>query len=330
MTNENKPKSNRLISIVIPVLNEQENINSTFERLQQLLTTLPNYKFEIIFTDNASTDDSFLCLEALQKKYPTLVRVFRFSKNFGYQASILTGYKKARGDAIVQLDCDLQDPPEMISDFLKLWENGYEVVYGVRTKRDENWLMEKTRKLFYRIANFLSEEPLPLDVGDFRLIDRKIMEALEHFHDAQPYLRGAISQMGFKQIGVKYERHRRERGKSNFSLFSLTSLALDGILNHSIMPLRMASLIGMVVFPLSIITFFGYLIAKLVLAGTIPHGFTTLVLMLIISIGLNSLLLGIIGEYMGRIYKQVKPKPLTIISHQCDKYDKKESNIISP
>ena len=326
---KNKNASKKLISIVIPVLNEEDNINHTFNQLQKIFVTLENYSLEVVFTDNASSDNSFATLQSLQQKYPDIVRVFRFSKNFGYQASILTGYKKARGDAIIQLDCDLQDPPEMIVDFLKLWENGNDVVYGIRTKRDENWLIEKTRKLFYRIANFLSEEPLPLDVGDFRLIDRKIMDALEHFHDAQPYLRGAIAQMGFKQIGIEYERHRRLRGRSNFSIFSLTSLALDGILNHSIMPLRIASIIGITVFPLSICVFLGYFIAKIVSSGTFPDGFATIVLMLIVSIGLNALLLGIIGEYMGRIYKQVKNKPLTIIEKKCDKYDHKDENIIS-
>ncbi|MBX2811305.1 MAG: glycosyltransferase [Myxococcales bacterium] len=321
------PKPKKLISICIPVLNEEDTLDTLYETLEILLAQHEaKYEFELIFTDNHSTDQTFEKLHILAQKDPR-VRVFRFSRNFGYQRSILTAYLKSRGDAVVQLDCDLQDPPELIFEFLTKWEEGYDVVYGIRKKRDEHFLMETIRKVFYRLANFLSEDPLPVDAGDFRLADRKIVRTLGLMNDSQPYLRGAISAMGFSQLGIPYERRNREAGTSKFSVKDLFGLALDGILNHSTVPLRVATFIGMFV---AACTLFGvgvFVVAKVAAGATWPAGFATLATLILASMSLNALFLGIIGEYLGRIYKQVKRGPLTVIEASIDSSDDRTKDL---
>ena len=308
---------NRLISIVVPVFNESANVELVYERVRAVFDTLAEYDYEIVFTDNHSSDDTFARIARLAENDPA-VRAFRFSRNFGFQRSILEGFRRARGDAAVQLDADLQDPPELIPEFLRLWRTGFDVVYGVRESRPEaahiNWL----RKVFYRTADLLSEDPLPLDAGDFRLIDRKVLDVLCEMHDAQPYLRGAIAAMGFEQTGVPYARSSRTQGESKFSANDLLALSLDGILNHSILPLRLATYTGLAV---SVVTFIGlgvFIVGRFAFGQAWPPGFATTTTLILLSLSLNALFLGIIGEYLGRIYKQVKHGPNTIIERSID------------
>lgn len=309
-----------LISIAVPVLNEAENVEHAYTRVRSVFDSLaPRYEFEIVFTDNHSDDDTFERIQAIAERDPR-VRAFRFSRNFGFQRSILAGYRRARGAAAVQLDCDLQDPPELIPRFIELWEQGHHVVYGVRETRKEAARLTFARKSFYRLANMLAEDPLPLDAGDFRLIDRRVLDVLCASNDAQPYLRGAIAAMGFKQIGVPYERERREHGESKFSFGSMLALSLDGILNHSIVPLRLATYTGLVV---SLLTFLGtivFSVGRFVLGQSWPAGFATTTILITLSLSLNALFLGIIGEYLGRIYKQVKHGPNVIVERAIDPY----------
>lgn len=312
--NQNK----KLISLIIPVFNEEENIFPLYEAVLPIIDDCKDqYNFELIFTDNHSTDSTFEKLTKL-RDVDQRVRVFRFSRNFGYQKSILTGYLKARGDALIQLDCDLQDPPELIPEFLKHWEDGCSVVYGVRRSRRESAILHFARKLFYRLANYLSEDDLPVDVGDFRLIDKKVVDVLRQVDDAQPYLRGMIAAMGFKQFGIIYDRRGRERGQSNFRFKDLVGLALDGILNHSIVPLRLATFFGIGVTLLTLLAIFGYVVGKLMFGFNWPAGFTTLTVLVLAGISVNALFLGIIGEYLGRIFQQVKKRPLVIIDSALD------------
>ncbi len=312
----------KLISIVVPVFNEEENIFPLYEALKPVIESCSvKYDFEFVFTDNHSTDSTYtklLSLAALDSR----VRIFRFSRNFGYQKSILTGYFKANGNALIQFDCDLQDPPELIPQFIAQWESGCDVVYGIRRTRKESRLINLLRKSFYRLANWLSEDDLPVDVGDFRLIDQKIVAVLKQTDDAQPYLRGMISAMGFKQSGIPYERAERLRGQSNFKFKDLVSLAMDGILNHSIVPLRVASYCGVIISGLTIFAIIIYSISRVFLHVTWPAGFTTLAVLILFGISLNALFLGIIGEYLGRIYQQVKKKPLVIIERTVDRSSK--------
>ncbi len=301
------------ISIIIPVLNEENNISDAYNRLINILNKVKKkYSYEILFNDNNSSDNSFNILKKIAS-IDKNVKVLKFSRNFGYQQSILTGYKNASGDVVVQLDCDMQDPPELILKFLNNYEQGYDVVYGVRASRKENFIINFLRNIFYWFIDSLSEDHLPRNAGDFRLISKKVIHEIIKINDPQPYIRGSIAAMGFNQIGIQYDRDARTKGKSKFSMGNMISLALDGILNHSIIPLRIASYTGFFVTVISIVLVIVYFIGKLIYGPLWNAGFATTTILILISIGLNGLFLGIIGEYIGRIYKQVKDSPSTII-----------------
>lgn len=303
----------RLISIVVPAFNEDKNIEYFYEAVNQELGKLGDrYTFEFIFTDNCSTDLTFERLKALGSS-DDRVRAARFSKNFGYQRSIFTGYMLARGDCAIQMDCDLQDPPALIHDLIAKWEEGFEVVYGVRKTRDEAGLVTIARRIFYRILDFLSEEHIPHDAGDFRLVDRKVLNQLKFFYDTSPYLRGAIASLGFRQVGISYHRPSRQRGKSKFGMINYISLAVDGILNHSIMPLRVATATGFMISTCLVLYFAGLFFAKIFYRAEWPRGFATMSVLILVGISANALFLGVIGEYLGRIYRQVKRPPMTVI-----------------
>jgi len=314
----NVADKNKLITICIPVYNEEQNVRPFYDALVPVITKLADqYDFELLFTDNHSTDGTFERLSDLAAM-DRRIRVIRFSRNFGFQRSIFTAYANALGDAAVQIDCDLQDPPSLILDFVRKWEDGYRVVYGIRIARRESAVMNATRRLFYRLINFLSEDDLPLDAGDFRLLDRRILDELKKFEDYQPYLRGTIAALGFEQIGVSYERAERQRGESKFSFRALIGLGLDGILNHSVVPLRIATYLGLAISLVTLLAIFGYAIGRIFFGQNWPPGFATIIILILGSLSLNALFLGIIGEYLGRIYKQVKRRPLTLIEREIN------------
>jgi dolichol-phosphate mannosyltransferase len=308
----------RLISICVPVFNEESNIEPLYAALMPIMEQLSErYDFELVFTDNHSTDHTFQVLEHLAQR-DVRVRAIRFSRNFGFQRSIATGYASARGDAAIQIDCDLQDPPSLIPEFIAKWEQGYKVVYGIRSSRRESWWMNIIRRMFYRIIDSLSEDELPLDAGDFRLIDRCVLDELQKYEDNQPYLRGTIAALGFDQIGIPYDRAERQRGDSKFSFGELIGLALDGILNHSVVPLRIATYLGLIISLLTFLGIIGYGVGRIFLGKSWPPGFATIIVLILGSLSLNALFLGIIGEYLGRIYRQVKRRPLTIIERELN------------
>ena len=322
---EHKP----LISICIPVFNEERNVEPLYEALLPIMQQVRDrYDFELLFTDNHSTDGTFEVLAGLARRDPR-VRAIRFSRNFGFQRSIVTAYSNARGDAAVQIDCDLQDPPALILDFLQKWEAGYRVVYGVRTTRQEGWWMTATRKAFYRLIDSLSEDPLPLDAGDFRLVDRRVLNELLKFEDNQPYLRGTIAALGFEQIGIPYNRGERQHGESKFSFGQLIGLALDGILNHSVVPLRIATYLGLLISVATFLGTVGYALGRLVFGKDWPPGFASIIILILGSLSLNALFLGVIGEYLGRIYRQVKRRPLTIVERELNPPDVNTESALS-
>jgi len=307
----------RLISIVVPVLNEEHNIRALYGALLPVFDALSDrYNSELIFTDNHSTDRTFeIAAEIAQGD--RRVRVFRFSRNFGFQNSILAGYQKARGDAVVQIDCDLQDPPSLILEFVKKWEAGFQVVYGIRKKRKEGWVVTGLRSVFYHLVNWLSEYPLPQQAGDFRLIARPIVEELKKMDEPYPYIRGMIAGMGFNQTGIPYDRQERKHDKSKFNLPRLIGLAVDGILNTSVVPLRVATFTGVAVSLLTCVGVLYYLVAGLLYGREKwPSGFATVIIAVLLSLGLNAFFLGVIGEYLGRVYNHVKKRP-TVIIEQC-------------
>jgi dolichol-phosphate mannosyltransferase len=219
----------------------------------------------------------------------------------------------------VQIDCDLQDPPSLIVDFVREWEAGAKVVYGVRAKRVEGFLITLARAVFYRFIDLLSEDHLPHDAGDFRLVDREVIDILARIQDQKPYLRGTLATLGFKQKGIEYARSGRVHGVSKFPLRALVALALDGILAHSTVPLRMATYTGLFVSVLMLLAVLGYVVARVFFGQTWPPGFATTTTLIMASISLNALFLGIIGEYVARIYLQVRQRPITIIETTIDR-----------
>jgi len=297
-----------LISIVLPAYNEELNIRPLFERLHPILAQLSDrFRFEFVVTDNHSTDRTFAVLKEVAAGDPR-VRVFRFSRNFGFQRSILTGYMQCRGDAAIQLDVDLQDPPELISVFLDKWQAGADVVYGIRMERSEGRMITFARSLFYRLIDLLSEDKLPVDAGDFRLISRRVIDIVCAYRDANPYLRGTIATLGFEQVGVSYARSARKFGESKFPFSKLLSLV----------PLRFATYFGLVTSVLTVVLMFCYAFGRLILRAEWPAGFTTLAALILLSISINAMLLGIIGEYLGRMYRQVRETPVSIIESVID------------
>lgn len=302
-----------LISIVCPVFNEETNIARMYARTESAIAAeRSRYDFEYIFTDNHSTDSTFAALAEIAAT-DKQVRVYRFSRNFGYQRSIWTGYVKSRGAAAIQLDVDLQDPPEMISAFLRHWEDGAKVVYGVRKSRQEGTLITAARKVFYWIIDALSTEHLPRNAGDFRLVDRTVINEIAKIRDPNLYLRGRIAALGFKQVGVTYDRDARISGQSKFAMRHLFALAIDGITSHSAKPLRAATFLGLGTMLVALGVAAVYIVARLFFGADWPPGFTTVVVLVLFFSALNFLLLGVLGEYVARIFEQLKLSADTII-----------------
>jgi dolichol-phosphate mannosyltransferase len=315
---ETEPERRKLLSIVVPVYDEQGNIDPLYDAVVRVMAKLPDYDWEIVFTDNCSRDATWDEVTRLAERDPR-VRAFRFSRNFGFQRSIYTGYMQARGDAAVQIDCDLQDPPDLIVDFVHAWEQGCKIVYGVRKKRVEGFTITLMRKVFYRLIDLLSEDHLPHDAGDFRLVDRVVLDVLARIGDQNPYLRGTLATLGFKQLGIEYDRGGRTIGESKFRMKDLVGLALDGILAHSIVPLRMATYTGLVVSGLMLLAIVAYTVARIFFGSEWPPGFATTTLLILLSLSLNAIFLGVIGEYVGRIYQEVRKRPISIIEQRVDR-----------
>ena len=304
-----------LVTISIPVLNEEGNVDRLIERLQAVSAKNPDYDFEFLVTDNASSDNTFAKLAEKAAIEPRL-RVLRFSRNFGFQRSILVNLLNARGEAAIQIDADLQDPPEMITNFLAKWREGYKVVYGIRRRRQENPLLNFARKLHYRLVNHLSDIDIPLDAGDFRLVDRAVIEQLRTYEDRTPYLRGIIASIGFAQIGIPYDRSERTAGRSKFNFFSLISLSIDGICSQSTKPLQYITWFGFAVSALTALLVVFYLVFYLISDTEQARGFTTLVLLVLVSICLNAAFVGLLGEYIGRIFMTVRRGPTAVIAER--------------
>ncbi|MGN6549708.1 MAG: glycosyltransferase family 2 protein [Pararhizobium sp.] len=313
-----------LVSICIPVLNEFDNLERLYGRLCELAIQMKDKcRLEFVFSDNQSSDGTWERLQVLAAN-DDRIRAIRFSKNIGFQRSILANYLHARGDALMQLDADLQDPPEMLETFFGLWQQGYQVVYGLRRRRQESPLLNGFRRFGYWMINAISEHPIPPNVGDFRLLDRKVVEALARYKTHNPYLRGMISGLGFNQTGVPYDRDARSAGKSKFGMARLVRLGITAVFNHSTVPLRMATILGIVMIGVSALGAI-YCVLLRLLDTTLPQGLASIHILVLFGIGLQSLLLGVIGEYILRIYVILRAEPLAIIDQaiNIDKPDLK-------
>lgn len=306
-----------LVSISIPVLNEAGNIPALYQRLVQLADTMRDRcRLEFVFTDNHSDDASWELLRNLAAT-DARVRAIRFSRNFGFQRSILANYMHARGDAVMQIDADLQDPPEMLEVFFEQWRQGYQVIYGVRRVRPEGALLRGFRKAGYWVIDKVSEHPIPRDAGDFRLIDRKVVDALTRIRTPNPYLRGMIAGLGFNQTGIPYDREQRTAGASKFNVARLLRLGLTAVFNHSTVPLRAASFFGALILGVSVLGALYYLGLRL-LHPELPRGLASIHILVLFGIGLNAFLLGMIGEYLLRIYLTLRNDPVAIVEQSLN------------
>ncbi len=306
-----------LVSISIPVLNEADNIDRLYDRLTALADRIQGQcDLEFVFSDNHSSDETWKKLTTLADR-DTRVRAVRFARNVGFQRSILANFMHTRGDAVMQIDADLQDPPELLEEFFRLWRAGYHVVYGVRRKRKEGRLINAFRKAGYWLIDKVSEHPIPRDVGDFRLVDRRVINALCAMRSSHPYLRGMIAGLGFNQTGVEYDRDARIAGESKFGVWRLISLGLTAVFNHSVVPLRLATFVGVATLTLSALGTLYYLILRLAFPS-LPVGLASIHILVLFGIGLNSLLLGIIGEYILRIYILMRSEPVAIVENSLN------------
>lgn len=312
---------NKTISICIPVYNESGNLPHAVAQVEQLFETeLKNYRLEIIVTDNASTDETWKVAQGLAAMKPHL-KAFRFSRNFGYQNSIFAGLSLASGDGVVEMDADLEDPPAVIAQFVKVWEQGFDVVYGVRAKRFAPLWLRVLFSLFYRVLNAISDFKIPENSGDFRLLDRKVIEVLTRLPERNLYLRGLVSYLGFKQKAVVYDRQPRLSGTSKFRIFHYFVLAIDALTAFSKTPLRLIGVLGLVLF-LSASVLGTYYMSSYLIHGTPLPGFTTMVVLMLFLHSVTFIFLGVLGEYLSRVFDDSKGRPRVVIAEATPNVEK--------
>lgn len=301
-------------SLVIPIYNEAAVIPQLIPRVQKFIAGLDG-DVEVILVDDGSSDSSYeLLLNA--HRLDSQFKILRFSRNFGHQIAITAGMDYASGQAVIVMDADLQDPPEVVSEMIARWKAGYEIVYAVRRKRyGEGRFKLWTAKLFYRILQRFTDVRMPLDVGDFRLVDRKALNAFKDMRERHRYVRGMFSWIGFKQIGVWYDRPQRAAGETKYPFIKMVNLALNGIISFSNIPLRLVLTLGLLVSLASFVVGLVTIILKLTGVATFP-GWVSLIALLSFLSGAQLLVLGIIGEYIGRIYDETKGRPLYVISER--------------
>ena len=300
------------LSVAVPVHNEETVLPELLRRTRAILDGLAGGPHQILFVDDGSSDGTLAILEEAAQADPRVTAI-SLSRNFGHQAALTAALEYVQGDAVVLMDGDLQDPPESIPLFIERYREGYDVVYATRASRKESWGLKFCYYLFYRLQAMLSEIRLPLDAGDFGLMSRRVVDLLRRMPERHRYLRGLRKWVGFRQVGIPIERAERHSGKSKYSLLKLMRLASDGIFAFSIVPLRAATLLGALAMGMSGLYALYSLYAKFFLSQ-IPKGFTALVFLITFLSGVLLFFLGIIGEYVGRIYEEIKARPVYIIS----------------
>lgn len=296
-------------SVIVPVYNEKESLPVLYERMVSVMDQTGE-PWELILVDDGSFDGSSQIMRELSQKDPR-VRVIFFARNFGHQIAVTAGMDHALGDAAIVIDADLQDPPEVILDLIEKWKEGYEVVYAVRTGREgESWFKKETASIFYRLIYKITDVKIPLDAGDFRLLDRKVLDVMNSMREKHRFLRGMSAWVGYKQIGVPYQRAPRYAGKTKYPLKKMILLAWNAVTGFSYVPLQIAMVLGFIVALISILLIIVVIILR-INGNELVGQATTLISTLFLG-GVQLICLGIIGEYLGRIYDEVKNRPLYI------------------
>ena len=302
----------QVLSIVIPCYNEEDVLAETMRRLNFFCSALQDLDVELIFVDDGSRDRTREILKDFAASDPK-VRIIGFARNFGHQIAVTAGIDAASGDAVVLIDADLQDPPEVMCQMIAKWREGYDVVYGTRTERmGESIFKLVTARGFYRLLNWLSDVPIPLDTGDFRLMSRKVVDTLRAMPERDRFVRGMVSWVGFKQTALAYSRANRFAGESKYPLRKMLRFAMDGILSFSTKPLQMSVAMGMVFATLALVGIFYALFLRL-FTNIWVEGWTALMIAVLTIGGVQLISLGILGEYVGRIYNEIKSRPLYVV-----------------
>lgn len=305
----------KLISIVIPVYNEEAVLEELKSELQRTTAEMKNYNFEIIIVENGSFDSSYGKLLRFNKE-DNRFKILQLSRNFGCDGGIAAGLKYAKGDAAVIMNADLQDPPQLIPEFIKKWEEGYEIVYGIIQKREGVSFIKKIlSSLFYKLINKLTSNVIPKNASDFRLIDKKVYTIVNRMDERNKFVRGMVSWTGFKQIGIPFKRPPRFAGGSKAGFSTLIEVATNGIFSFSYFPLKLATILGFIIFIGSFVLFFVQIALYLIYGRVVP-GYTTIVLLLSFLFGMLFFLLGIMGIYIARIYDEVKQRPNFIVKNE--------------
>lgn len=299
----------KLISYIFPVYNEQDNIPLLYETITKLLAQNEKYDYELLFINDGSKDDSFEALARLQAKDKRVV-ILDFSRNFGHQIAVTAGLDHAKGAAIIIMDSDLQDPPAVSFELIKKWEEGYDVVYAQRRSRKDTPFKKLTASIFYRLLRRLADIDIPRNTGDFRLIDRKVVDELKKFKEHSRFLRGMVSYVGFKQVAVQFDRDERHAGVTGYPFKKMVRFAADGIFSFSVYPLKLIRNIGFFIATLSIIGALYALLMRLLLPSSVVPGWTFIVISVLFIGGVQIITLGILGSYIGRIFTEVQDRPL--------------------
>ena len=301
------------ITILVPAYNEEESLPILYERLQKLMDENSNYEFEVLFVNDGSKDKTIQIIKDLREKDKRICYV-DFSRNFGKEIAMIAGIDYATGDAVVFMDADLQDPPELIPELIKYWEEGYDDVYARRSSRKgETWLKKFTSKMYYRVLQSLTRVPIQKDTGDFRLLDRRCVNALKKLRESQRNTKSMFSWIGYNKKEVLYERDPRIAGKTKWNYMKLIDLAIDGITSFTTSPLRLSTYLSIPTF-LMLIIYFIYVIIKCITKNVAMEAFQAIILLILFFSGVQILLFGIMGEYLGRIFNETKNRPLYFVN----------------
>jgi len=306
-----RSRKDRTLSLVVPMHDEAPALEALFRRLDGALGGL-GLRLEIICVDDGSRDDTLAQLVGRAARDRRL-RIVALSRNFGKEAALTAGLDAATGDLVVPLDADLQDPPELIGEFVDLWEQGYDVIYGVRTDRTSDTVAKRTSaSLFYRIFNWLSDYPIPASTGDFRLMDRAVVEALKRLPERNRFMKGLFAWVGFRQVGVPYVRPARIAGTTAWGYRKLFRFALDGLTAFSTLPLRVWTMVGALAAVLALAAGV-FLILRVLIVGRDVPGYASLMVVVLFGFALQMIALGVLGEYIGRMYQEVKGRPTYLV-----------------
>lgn len=299
------------LSVVVPLHNEEPNVDCLFQRLAAVLDRL-QISYEIVCVDDGSQDNT---LERLLAHHclNSSIKIVSLSRNFGKEIALTAGIDATRGAAVIPIDADLQDPPELIEALIAKWREGYDVVYATRRSRQgETWLKRLTANVFYRVIGQMSNVPIPRDTGDFRLLDRRVVDVLKQMPERTRFMKGLFSWVGFKQTAILYDRAERHQGQSSWNYWRLWNFAVDGITSFSLLPLKVWSYVGLMLSLLSFI-YASFLVVRTLILGVDVPGYASLMVAVLFMGGVQLLTLGIIGEYLGRVYDEVKGRPLYLV-----------------